>query len=246
MFAGIRDILIISTPDDKPFSSDCSAMAATLGLSFSYGTQDRPRGLVDAFIVGRDFVRADPVALVLGDNIFHDHGLPELLVRVNNRRAGATIFGYAVKDPEHYNVVDLDRPGRACRSVSIEEKPHEPKSNYAVTGLYFYNNQVPDIAASVTHSARGEIEITDVRSWRKGSSMSRSWGAALPGSHALVTAGGDLICGDTGAAPGVACCLPEGDRLQSRLYFPRRPPAPSTADWKKRIRRNTFRIVIWK
>jgi glucose-1-phosphate thymidylyltransferase len=159
MFAGIRDILVISTPDDKPLFQRLLGDGSDLGLRFSYGTQDLPRGLADAFIVGRDFVGTDPVALVLGDNIFHGHGLPELLARATNRRTGATIFGYTVKDPERYGVVDLDRNGRA---LSIEEKPHAPKSKYAVTGLYFYDNQVLDIAASVKPSARGEIEITDV------------------------------------------------------------------------------------
>jgi glucose-1-phosphate thymidylyltransferase len=159
MFAGIRDILIISTLGDKPLFQRLLGDGSDLGLRFSYGTQDQPRGLADAFIVGREFVGTDPVALVLGDNIFHGHGLPELLARATNRRTGATVFGYAVKDPERYGVVELDHNGRA---LSIEEKPDAPKSNYAVTGLYFYDNQVLDIAASVKPSARGEIEITDV------------------------------------------------------------------------------------
>ncbi len=159
MFAGIRDILVISTPEDKPLFQRLLGDGSDLGLRFSFATQDYPRGLADAFIVGREFVGADPVALVLGDNIFHGHGLPELLARATNRRTGATVFGYAVKDPERYGVVEFDRDGRA---LSIEEKPATPKSNYAVTGLYFYDNQVLDIAASVKPSARGEIEITDV------------------------------------------------------------------------------------
>jgi glucose-1-phosphate thymidylyltransferase len=159
MFAGIRDILIISTPDDKSLFQRLLGDGSDLGLQFSYATQDRPRGLADAFIVGREFVGAAPVALVLGDNIFHGHGLPELLARAANRRTGGTIFGYAVRDPERYGVVELDRGGRA---LSIEEKPAAPKSNHAVTGLYFYDNQVLDIAASIKPSARGELEITDV------------------------------------------------------------------------------------
>jgi len=159
MFAGIRDILIISTPDDKPLFQRLLGDGADLGLRFSYATQDKPRGLADAFMVGREFVGADPVALVLGDNIFHGHGLPELLARAVNRRIGATVFGYTVKDPERYGVVELDRSGRA---LSIEEKPAVPKSDYAVTGLYFYDNHVLDIAASIKPSPRGELEITDV------------------------------------------------------------------------------------
>jgi len=159
MFAGVRDILIISTPDDKPLFQRLLGDGADLGLRFSYATQDKPRGLADAFIVGREFVGTDPVALVLGDNIFHGHGLPELLARAVNRRIGATVFGYTVKDPERYGVVELDGSGRA---MSIAEKPAVPKSNYAVTGLYFYDNHVLDIAASIKPSPRGELEITDV------------------------------------------------------------------------------------
>jgi glucose-1-phosphate thymidylyltransferase len=159
MFAGIRQILIISTPKDKPLFLRLLGDGSDLGLRFSYATQDRPRGLADAFIVGREFIGADPVTLVLGDNIFHGHGLPELLARAANRRTGPTIFGYIVRDPERYGVVELERSGRA---VSIEEKPCKPKSNYAVTGLYFYDNQVVEIAAAIKPSARGELEITDV------------------------------------------------------------------------------------
>jgi glucose-1-phosphate thymidylyltransferase len=159
MFAGIRDILIISTPDDKPLFQRLLSDGSDLGLRFSYASQDKPRGLADAFIVGHEFVGTDPVALVLGDNLFHGHGLPELLTRAVNRRRGATVFGYAVKDPQRYGVVEVDRNGRA---LSIEEKPAVPKSNYAVTGLYFYDNQVLDIAASLKPSGRGELEITDV------------------------------------------------------------------------------------
>jgi|SRR5438270_4948716 len=159
MFAGIRDILVISTPADKPLFQRLLGTGSDLGLNFTYLTQDKPRGLADAFIVGRDFVGSDPVALVLGDNIFHGHGLPELLARATNRRTGATVFGYNVRDPERYGVVELDGNGKA---VSIEEKPAAPKSNHAVTGLYFYDNGVLEIAASLKPSARGELEITDV------------------------------------------------------------------------------------
>ena len=159
MLAGIRDILVISTPDDKPLFERLLGDGADLGLHFSFLTQDRPRGLADAFIIGRDSVGSDAVALILGDNIYFGHGLPELLARASSRRTGATIFGYNVRDPERYGVVEFDREGRA---LTIQEKPAQPKSNYAVTGLYFYDNQVLDIAASIKPSQRGELEITDV------------------------------------------------------------------------------------
>jgi glucose-1-phosphate thymidylyltransferase len=159
MLAGIRDILIISTLDDKPLFERLLGSGSALGLQFTYLTQDRPRGLADAFIIGRDFVGSDPVTLILGDNIYYGHGLPELLARATSRRTGATIFGYNVRDPERYGVVEFDRDGRA---LTIQEKPPHPKSNYAVTGLYFYDNEVLDIAASIKPSERGELEITDV------------------------------------------------------------------------------------
>jgi glucose-1-phosphate thymidylyltransferase len=158
MLAGIRDILIISTPEDTPLFRRLLGDGSDLGLRFSYAIQDAPRGLADAFLVGRDFVGSDPVALILGDNIFHGH-LSEPLGRAASRRSGATVFGYAVKDPERYGVVELDENNRA---LSIEEKPSAPKSSYAVTGLYFYDNEVLDVAASIRPSARGELEITDV------------------------------------------------------------------------------------
>jgi glucose-1-phosphate thymidylyltransferase len=159
MLAGIRDILIITTPHDQPLFRALLHDGSQLGLSLTYAVQELPRGLADAFIVGRDFIGADNVALILGDNIFYGHGLPELLAGAIARRQGATIFGYVVSDPERYGVVELDVNGKA---LSIEEKPQRPKSHYAVTGLYFYDNQIVDIAAAVQPSARGEIEITDV------------------------------------------------------------------------------------
>ncbi|WP_234681976.1 glucose-1-phosphate thymidylyltransferase RfbA [Bradyrhizobium monzae] len=159
MLAGIRDILIISTPQDKPLFQRLLGDGSEIGVNFSYATQDTPRGLADAFIVGREFVGSDSVALVLGDNIFYGHGLPEMLARAATRKSGATIFGYVVNSPEQYGVVELDSDGRAR---SIEEKPKQPKSNVAVTGLYFYDNSVVEIAAGIKPSARGEIEITDV------------------------------------------------------------------------------------
>ena len=159
MFAGVREILVISTPDDLPLFKRLLGDGARFGVKFSYAEQDKPRGLADAFIVGRDFVGKDSVALILGDNIFYGHGLPELLSKAVARQSGATIFAYSVKDPQRYGVVDFDASGRA---LSVEEKPKAPKSNFAVTGLYFYDNAVLDIAGSIKPSARGELEITDV------------------------------------------------------------------------------------
>ena len=159
MLGGIKDILIISTPQDKPLFERLLGDGSEIGVRFSYLTQASPRGIADAFVVGRDFVGDDPVALVLGDNIFYGNGLPELLLKASARRKGATIFGYVVKTPEQYGVIELDSNGRA---LSIEEKPKQPKSNVAVTGLYFYDNDVLKIAAEIKPSARGEIEITDV------------------------------------------------------------------------------------
>ena len=159
MLGGIKDILIISTPQDKPLFERLLGDGSEIGVRFSYLTQASPRGIADAFVVGRDFVGDDPVALVLGDNIFYGNGLAELLLKASARRKGATIFGYVVKTPEQYGVIELDGNGRA---LSIEEKPKQPKSNVAVTGLYFYDNDVLKIAAEIKPSARGEIEITDV------------------------------------------------------------------------------------
>ncbi|MBR0694157.1 glucose-1-phosphate thymidylyltransferase RfbA [Bradyrhizobium lablabi] len=159
MLGGIRDILIISTPQDAPLFQRLLGDGSEIGLTFSYASQETPRGLADAFIVGRRFVGNDPVALVLGDNIFYGHGLPEMLTKAAGRERGATVFGYYVNSPEQYGVIELDKSGRAR---SIEEKPKVPKSNVAVTGLYFYDNDVVDIAAGLKPSARGEIEITDV------------------------------------------------------------------------------------
>jgi len=159
MFAGIREFLIITTPQDLTLFERLLGDGSELGLRFFYAAQDKPRGLADAFIVGRSFVGNDRVALILGDNIFYGHGLPELLMKAASRSSGATIFGYVVNLPSQYGVVELDTNGRA---VTIEEKPSQPKSNLAVTGLYFYDNDVLDIAASVKPSGRGELEITDI------------------------------------------------------------------------------------
>ena len=159
MMAGIRDVLIITTPHDQPLFQQLLGSGEAFGITISYAVQPAPNGLAEAFIIGRDFVGDDSVALVLGDNIFYGHGMPELFANAVGRGAGASVFGYVVSDPERYGVVEMDGTGKA---ISIEEKPAHPKSNLAVTGLYFYDNSVLDIAATLKPSPRGELEITDV------------------------------------------------------------------------------------
>ena len=159
MLAGIRDILIISTPQDTPRFEELLGDGGELGLSLEYKVQDAPNGLAEAFILGKDFIGDDSVCLILGDNIFYGHDFAKMLKESAAQESGATVFGYWVRDPERYGVVDFDENGTA---VSIEEKPAKPKSNYAVVGLYFYDNRVVDIAHSIKPSARGELEITTV------------------------------------------------------------------------------------
>ncbi|RZP11910.1 MAG: glucose-1-phosphate thymidylyltransferase [Flavobacteriales bacterium] len=158
MYAGIRDILIISTPQDLPLFEQLLGDGKKLGCNFSFAVQEQPNGLAEAFIVGRDFIGKDKVALILGDNIFYGSGLKELL-QANSNPDGGIIYAYHVQDPERYGVVDFDNQGKA---LTIEEKPKNPKSNYAVPGIYFYDNQVVEIAASMEPSERGELEITDI------------------------------------------------------------------------------------
>ena len=159
MLSGIRDILIITTPHDSEQFKALLGDGSKWGLNLQYAVQPNPEGLAQAFIIGRDFVGADPVTLILGDNIYYGEGLSERLLALSKQDSGATVFGYYVRDPERYGVVEFDKDGKA---LSIEEKPENPKSNYAVTGLYFYDNQVLDIAKEIEPSPRGELEITDV------------------------------------------------------------------------------------
>ncbi|MFZ3373348.1 MAG: glucose-1-phosphate thymidylyltransferase RfbA, partial [Desulfitobacteriaceae bacterium] len=159
MLAGITEILVITTPQDQGQFTGVLQDGSQWGINIHYAIQAQPEGLAQAFIIGRDFIGGDSCALILGDNIFYGHSLTEHLTRASRQEEGATVFAYRVKDPERYGVVEFDQSGQA---ISVEEKPQQPKSNYALTGLYFYNNSVVEIAASLKPSARGELEITDV------------------------------------------------------------------------------------
>ncbi|UCV10596.1 glucose-1-phosphate thymidylyltransferase RfbA [Dechloromonas denitrificans] len=196
MLAGIRDILVISTPQDTPRFAQLLGDGSQWGINLQYAVQPSPDGLAQAFILGADFVGNDPSALILGDNIFHGHEFSDLLHSANADTQGATVFAYAVTDPERYGVVAFDAEQRA---ISIEEKPAEPKSRYAVTGLYFYDNAVVDIAKSIKPSARGELEITDVnrvyleRNQLKVEIMGRGYAWLDTGTHDSLLEAGQFI-----------------------------------------------------
>ena len=196
MLAGIREILIISTPRDLPVFEELFGTGEQLGLEISYAVQDYPRGLADAFIIGADFIGNDRVALVLGDNIFYGQSFSRVLEQVAAREKGATIFGYYVRDPRDYGVVEFDEQGKA---LSIEEKPDNPRSNYAVPGLYFYDNEVVEIARKVKPSARGEIEITSINNeyLRRGTLMVETMGRGFAwldtGNHDSLLDAADFV-----------------------------------------------------
>ena len=196
MLAGIREVLIISTPRDLPVFEELFGTGEQLGMQFTYAVQEQPRGLADAFIIGAAFIGSDSVALVLGDNIFYGQSFSKVLKHAAERKKGATIFGYYVKDPREYGVVEFDENGKA---LSIEEKPEHPKSNYAVPGLYFYDNRVVDIAKNVKPSARGEIEITSINNeyLRMGDLMVETLGRGFAwldtGNHDMLLDAADFV-----------------------------------------------------
>lgn len=199
MLAGIKEVLIISTPRDLPVFEDLLGTGEQLGMEFSYAVQEKPRGLADAFVIGADFIGDDSVALVLGDNIFYGQSFSRVLRQTVDRiekDRGATIFGYYVRDPREYGVVEFDEDGKA---LSIEEKPEHPKSNYAVPGLYFYDNDVVEIAANVKPSARGEIEITSINNeyLRRGTlrveTMGRGFAWLDTGNHDSLLDASDFV-----------------------------------------------------
>ena len=196
MLAGIREVLIISTPRDLPVFQELFGTGEQLGMEFTYAIQEQPRGLADAFIIGEEFIGNDRVALVLGDNIFYGQSFSKVLRAAAEREKGATIFGYYVKDPREYGVVEFDADGKA---LSIEEKPANPKSNYAVPGLYFYDNDVVEIAKNVKPSARGEIEITSINNeyLNRGTLMVETLGRGFAwldtGNHDMLLDAADFV-----------------------------------------------------
>lgn len=196
MLASIREVLIISTPRDLPVFQELLGDGAQLGMRFSYAVQEQPRGLADAFLIGEEFIGKDSVCLVLGDNIFYGQSFSGMLKRIAAKESGATIFGYYVRDPREYGVVEFDENGKA---LSIEEKPEKPKSNYAVPGLYFYDNEVVEIAKNIKPSARGEIEITSINNeyLRRGTlqveTMGRGFAWLDTGNHDALLDAADFI-----------------------------------------------------
>ncbi|HOO79171.1 MAG TPA: glucose-1-phosphate thymidylyltransferase RfbA [Lachnospiraceae bacterium] len=196
MLASIREVLIISTPRDFPVFQELLGDGAQLGMRFSYAVQEQPRGLADAFLIGEEFIGKDSVCLVLGDNIFYGQSFSGMLKRIAAKESGATIFGYYVRDPREYGVVEFDENGKA---LSIEEKPEKPKSNYAVPGLYFYDNEVVEIAKNIKPSARGEIEITSINNeyLRRGTlqveTMGRGFAWLDTGNHDALLDAADFI-----------------------------------------------------
>lgn len=211
LLADIRDIFIITTPQDQPLFKELLQDGNQWGVNISYGVQPSPDGLAQAFIIGKEFIGNDGCSLILGDNVFYGNELPELMEKAQNRKTGATVFGYWVKDPQNYGVAEFDSNNKVA---SVEEKPQNPKSNYAITGLYFYDNQVVDIASSIKPSARGELEITDInrvyleQSQLSVEKMSRGFAWLDTGSHESLLDAANFI-ETIQRRQGLMVCCPE-------------------------------------
>ena len=218
MSAGIRDILIISTPDDTPRFEELFGDGRQFGIHLSYAVQPSPDGLAQAFIIGEDFIGGDSVAMILGDNIFQGQGLKKRLLRAASKKSGATVFGYYVDDPERFGIVEFDDQGKA---VSIEEKPAHPKSNYCVTGLYFYDNRVVEYAKK---RRAGDYRFEPDLSGKRGAGRDSSGAGLYMAGYrdTRIPCGGHELCEDRGDAPAPQDCLPGGDRLSERLDQPGR------------------------